>query len=331
MSAGRLRESAAGAVACRGRRPSPPVRSPGADAPGYGCGAEAAAILAHFAYDLTGNTTGICPECGTHHRERPMILRPAALIALATFLAACRESAPPPPPPPAPAPAGPNAADLYRDCFRRFNTDLVRAAKTVTIGRDRTEFTAATGFRNPDDVAQTLKAREKLIRDLIDAARPGACDFGLPPPGEQEPPAVMELSAHLRNAARILYADAARLADAGDPGGAAERLGAIYGLSSHVADEPWLVIALTNAVIVGMASGAAEALTEAKPPRRLRQEDARLLEEAIARLDPDDPAGLARAQAADPADAQMQAKLKQNQSRVKSELQTARDALARIK
>ncbi len=258
----------------------------------------------------------------------------ACMIVPGAMLGACGESTPPAPPAasqgtPAPASTS-NAADQYRACFARVDPDLFHAAACVLINRHHTQITAATDFRDFDDVARVLAARQDLVRDLIEASKADQCDFGLRPGAEAETQAV-ELCGHLRIAARVLNADAARLVEAGDPAGAAERLGAIYGLASQVADEPVLSVTLVNAAVLELANHTVVELAAAKGPRRLRPEDARALEAAIARLDPDDPAGMVRAQRTDPVERASRASMDRALARVKSDVQEARKALARLR
>lgn len=255
-----------------------------------------------------------------------MKLRIASLLAPA-LLTACGESAPPPPPAATPAPAGPNAADVYRDCFRRIDPDLMRVARSVRITSEGATIEPGAGFRDFADAAQVLAQRQTLVRKLIDASKMDRCDFGLGS-GEADVRDAMAVNTGFRDSARVLIADAGRLAEAGDPGGAAARLGAIYGMIAHAARQPVITLGLTNEAVLMVTSQSVGALAAAEGTRRLRPEDARALEAAIARLDPNDPVGYARASAADPSGV---GGLGARQNSVKSVLREARDALARVK
>lgn len=251
------------------------------------------------------------------------------VLALLT-LAACGESTPPAATPQAAAPAGPNAADVYRDCFRRFDRDLKSIGLSIQITTERTDLAPGTPFRNLDEAAAVLAERQTVIGALIDAAKMDACDFGLRP-GAEGQAAAIDVCTGVRDAARILRADAARLAEAGDTASAAERFAALYGLIAHAADEPAIIVALTNEAVLGLVNPSVIAIATARPPRRFGPDDARVVEAAIARLHADDPAGTVRVQSADPPDERIRASLNMSLTRTVSDLKATRDALAAIR
>jgi len=250
------------------------------------------------------------------------------LLLLTLLLLTACDKPPPAPPPPAPAAnsAATGAGLLYRSAFDRMGKDANLLIGSITFTPSGPAFDPrATG--TIEDGYAALRARQDVIADLIKAAGESTCDFGLPRSPEPTPE-LLDFARHLRTAARILNADAARLWSEGDIDGAVSRLEAIYGMSSHAADEQIVLIALTTIAIEMLANDSVKHMVAGAGGRSLDQAHKDRLLTAIGRLQGADPGGLLRARNAEQvSDAKLLESLQQSEAIIKSSIATTKAAL----
>jgi hypothetical protein len=255
------------------------------------------------------------------------------LIKLATLLgtlALCACDRPAPATPKAtgaPAAASPAAA-TYRSAFARLGKDTNLLIGSVTLRAQGAEFDASAGGSKEQAFA-VLKEKQDIVADLVAASQQPECRFSLPRATGGEPTQdVMEFAGSLRSAARLLYADAARLWSAGDTEGALTRIEAVYGMCSHAADEQVVLIALTVAAIEGLVNESVRQMAGGAAGTSLTSEQRQRLLKAIGRLHGTDPSGLLRAQQSENVtDKKLQSTLQQSDARVKQDLASAKAAL----
>jgi len=102
--------------------------------------------------------------------------------------------------------------------------------------------------RHLDDATATLFAKTgPIIETLRDGSLKPRCDFSIASNGRA--PAIASYLPGLRDAVRLLHADAVRQLHQGKPGNAADRLAICFRLSAHLAGDRQLPSTLTSQVI----------------------------------------------------------------------------------
>jgi hypothetical protein len=159
-----------------------------------------------------------------------------------------------------------------------FDAELIKAARAVRPGQSGPVLAADAGFADLRDVERVLRVHGRAIKALVAASR--------------NPSQSLEDSERMRDAARVLHADAWRLWNAGDAAGASERLGAMYSicLQSHSRET---LLALTRSGVLGLANRSVRAMCGAPTP--LPGPRACELLRLLRMLDAHDPAEVARA------------------------------------
>lgn len=254
--------------------------------------------------------------------------RTRAVLCAALFAAGACERQPAGPAAGAP---GPNAAEAYRAAWGQIDDELNSAASFSSFDASGLKLQPGSGFASADDVSRLLRSRRSVVTDLMNAGSVRECDFGWKvdrtKPQAERTTALVDAAGALRRAARLLNADAARAWSEGDADGAVDRIAAIYALSAHTADEPVLIIALTNAALIMLADVAAQQMAAGGSGKPLSEgQKARLLA-ALERLDRADPAGIARAAKAEGSDASTDQQMGQAQLKLTNDLARTRRAL----
>lgn len=206
-----------------------------------------------------------------------------AVLALAP-LCGCERREPAPAQPASVAPAAPaaeSAESLYARAWEGMSRDLRSAAASVEISPEGPRTYAEAPITDYAEVERILEAHQPVIGLLLEASsRPEAAFTG-------ERQAV-------RDAARILRADAWRLWKSGDLDGAARRLEAIYGLCHQLTASRDPLLVLVNMAVLALAHESVRDMGRADPAFSTAHAD-RLLE-ALNRFDADDPIGILAAQ-----------------------------------
>jgi hypothetical protein len=268
-------------------------------------------------------------------------MKTCALLFLAIALAGgCEEKKPAsraaaPPPGSSDPSSGTNAAPEYEAAWAQIPDDLNLAAGMLSLSEDgQPEIVAMDGTPEPDQGAawgrltRMLERDQEVIGGLLRAAAGPRCDFGLKDATAEGPDfqRMITIGGSFRKSARLLRADAARAWLAGDPDGAAARVGAIFRMGGHLAEQGWVLQSLVSAALIELACETARTMSTAPTPfpGAARQ---RVLD-AIGALDTTDPAGLARArQREDDPDQQTGQQLDRTQGRLVKSIAGARKAL----
>lgn len=144
----------------------------------------------------------------------------------------------------------------------------------------------------PDDMHSEamhkfLAGNQNLIEAILRAASLKQCDWGVE--YNQGYGALLPHAGKMRGDARLLNADAIRLAAEGKMDEAAERTAAIYGLATHMVGDRLLISSLVGAAIMSLGNATVEMLLAAEG---LTPAGKDMLLQAFARLDMSDPAAL---------------------------------------
>lgn len=140
----------------------------------------------------------------------------------------------------------------------------------------------------PPELSAQLVAAQDAVEGLLRAAAMTRCDFEV----DVDAPGAMEHLAELRQAARLLRADARRLLADGQPDAATERLAALPAIARHLRNDEWLLSSMTAMPI---ASLAAEEIQRLDPDVIGAGARARLIDSLTATLNDADPFGMQRA------------------------------------
>jgi hypothetical protein len=228
------------------------------------------------------------------------------------------------------ATANQNAADVYRSAWSQIGEDLNVASASLMFSASGVQMEPTGG--SWDKLVSQLRDNQPAVADLLKASAMERCDFDLPQlgsnPSEGEFAPVLDLTGRLRKAARVLRADAVRAWMDGDTDGAVDRMVALYGLCRHASRPPILVVALTDAALLGLANDTVKAMAGGAAGKSLSAAQRQRLREAISRLDDSDPAGLVRARKAEGDGGQTQ-QLNQAQQRLTTDLAATTTALGR--
>jgi hypothetical protein len=226
---------------------------------------------------------------------------------------------------------GPNAADVYRAAWTKMDSNLQGAAAFVVFDASGMRLIQGDQFSRVEDVNVVLKSGQPVIEELMKAGAMASCDFQLrfdAKHPEARMPEILDVTGSMRKAARILRADAARAWTDGDMDGATERVAALYQMAAHAADEPVLVMSLTNSAVILLANETARTMATGAGGKTLSADQRARLVAVIDRLDRNDPAGMVRARNVDkPNDAAAEQSMDQTQLKLTSDLATTRRAL----
>lgn len=169
-----------------------------------------------------------------------------------------------------------NAALLYYRAWMLAGDDLFRQ-----------EYQTGDAAWRPDAaLSQLLAAYQEPILAIIRASDAPDADWGV-----EYSQGIMAMLPHLsklRQSARILSADARRLADAGDTAGAAKRIAAELGLASHCSHDQVLISSLVGCAVATYAVNEIDTLLESG---KLSSYDKATLRAGLDRLGGDDPFG----------------------------------------
>lgn len=142
--------------------------------------------------------------------------------------------------------------------------------------------------QNPDPALTAfLEHNQEFIADLVNAASYSNCDWEIE--YEDGIGALLPHLGAMRNCARLLNADAYRLANLEEAAGAAERVAALYRMAAHQTNDRILISSLVSAAITSLANSTTETLIASgilTPAAR----DTIL--DAMDRFNPDDPFGV---------------------------------------
>jgi hypothetical protein len=169
-----------------------------------------------------------------------------------------------------------NAALLYYRAWMLAGDDLFRHDYQ----------TGDAAWRPDTALSQLLAASQEPIIAIIRATDAPEADWGV-----EYSQGIMAMLPHLgklRQSARILSADARRLADAGDTAGAARRIAAEFGLASHCSHDNVLISSMVGCAVVTFAVNEIDALLESG---KLSSCDKATLRAGLDRLGGDDPFG----------------------------------------
>ncbi|MEX2218813.1 MAG: hypothetical protein WD749_08640 [Phycisphaerales bacterium] len=254
--------------------------------------------------------------------------------ALALAVAACEEKPKPTAnagQPPAAAASRPNAADLYRDAWSRISRELNLATGMFSFqdGVIRVE-ASENGPATWEEIADLLRRNQPVVNDLVAAAAADRCDWGFPPASSISRRAdmgpMLEVHGKRRMMARVLRADAIRAWRDGDEPGAVARMSALYGLVCHSPGEPTVTWALVDVALLTLANETARGMADAPP--HLSASHRKALLDQLNRLDPSDPAGLAKARKAEgPGDARLEQSLNEAHARLAADIAATKAAL----
>lgn len=207
----------------------------------------------------------------------------AALVSLAAHAPAQSVGSQPADPAihaPIPQPGTDNAAVTYWDAWAALDPDLWARVTQEQASDDWTPSTELTAM---------LRDNEEAIALLLRASRTEHCDWQID--FEAGIDAMLPHLGAMRNSARVLAADARRLAAAGEHDAAAERAAAVFRLARHVNDHGMIISPLVSAALAAYGAAQVEALDELGA---LTQRGRVLLLDAIAPFDGPDPFGVER-------------------------------------
>ncbi len=237
----------------------------------------------------------------------------------------CEEKQAPAVAAPVAAPPTVDAAAIYKRCWPAITRELAQAAADTRW----TDQGVSAGGGSWEQARSRLRGAGGTVGDLVRASAAPACDFGLPTVkqngAEEASRAGIELNGHLRDAARLLRADAARCFSEKDLDGATDRIAAMYGLCAQVSASSVVLVAMTDEALLGLANDAARLAAGG-----LNAEQKKRLLAAMDRLDGADPAGMGRARKAEGqlADEAMRARLDQGERMLGRDLARTRQALS---
>lgn len=176
-----------------------------------------------------------------------------------------------------------NAALVYSTIFYTTPPDLL--AKANEVDWTKVGFDAASLPADFVAACEAVKADSNdTVGRLIEATKLTRCDFEVPM--EEGPWVQLPQLGKMRGAARLLRLDARRLAIAGQPEAAAERLAALIRLSRHSAEPPLFISSLVGVAICGLAVHEAE---DALGAGKLNPAAQRTIAAALDTLDAKDP------------------------------------------
>lgn len=135
-------------------------------------------------------------------------------------------------------------------------------------------------------LVKALEDNQDHLALIMKASRLPACDFGVE--YDQGFEALMPHVGYLRRDARMLDADAVRLANAGDAAGAAERLATLFRMTDQCSDDGILISSLVGAAICKAAVNRTEILLD---QNKLNPAAARVILQATRTIDKADPFG----------------------------------------
>jgi len=180
-------------------------------------------------------------------------------------------------------PADRNAALMYLRHFVLLSDETRGAARAYLTGLDD----GAVPEAMPEDTAEILSDAADVIDAIERATRLPVCDFGVET--ELGPHAMMPHLGQMRDLARVLAADAHRLALADQPERAADRLAALHRLAEHLGGDRVAISSLVGMAIHALAAGETTRLLD----HGLLTKDARArLITTLDAIDLRDPAGV---------------------------------------
>ena len=160
---------------------------------------------------------------------------------------------------------------VHEDALENLREAMLEIEDPYSLGKD-----------NPLDAV--LLNHQDLVADLIEAGMIPQANWEMQ--YERGIGALLPHLAHVRNSARILCADAARLVREGDADGAALRLAAVYGVARHTIPDRLVIASLVSVAIARLADGRVEDLL-ASGTLTAKARDALLT--ALEQFDQDDP------------------------------------------
>lgn len=176
-----------------------------------------------------------------------------------------------------------NAALVYYQLFLQDHKTLNEGFVHFNLDEDDDENAPVS----LEEAQKAFDEQQHYIENLIWASNMPDCDWGVQ--YQQGWRAILPHLGKLREAARVLGADARRQFAAGGADKGAERLAAIYNMARHASSDRILICALVGAAMNGLTHGV---VNEAIESGRLTEEGRDLLISSLERFSDDDPLGI---------------------------------------